>query len=113
MAKIAGGSEVDNAYSVAAAHDGGILVAGSSYSNDGDVSGNHGEDDIWAVRLDAGGNIVWEKSLGGSKGDRARSIIEAGNGGIVIAGASESEDGDVSGYHGGSDFWIVKLKPGQ
>jgi hypothetical protein len=107
--KCLGGSGYDNASSVLQTVDGGIVVAGYSSSNDGDVSGNHGGDDGWIVRLDATGNIQWQKCLGGSDDDRLNSIEQTIDGGFIIAGESESNDGDVSGNHGSNDGWIVKL----
>jgi hypothetical protein len=113
-----GGSDGDRAYSIQQTTDGGYIVAGYSFAsysfpNDGDVSGNHGTDDYWIVKLDAGGNLVWQKSLGGSREDFARSIQQTADGGYIVAGESESNNGDVSGNHGGSDYWIVKLMPGE
>ena len=83
-----------------------------SYSNDGDVSVNHGETDYWIVKLNIEGDLVWQKSLGGSGYDSAYSVQQTSDGGYInIAGQSGSKDGDVSGRDGSVDFWIVKLKP--
>ncbi|MDR1621678.1 MAG: hypothetical protein LBS00_04820, partial [Synergistaceae bacterium] len=60
-----GGSDWDGARSLQQTIDGGYIIAGYSDSNDGDVSGNHGWFDYWIVKLDAGGNLQWEKTLGG------------------------------------------------
>ena len=107
-----GGKEMDMATSVQQTKDGGYIIAGMSNSNDGDVTGNHGSDDYWIVKLNTEGDIVWQKSLGGSKSDRATSIQQTTDGGYIIAGFSDSIDGDVSGNHGDSaDFWIVKFGP--
>ena len=57
--------------------------------------------DYWIVKLDANGNLVWQKSLGGSSGDYATSIQQTSDGGFIVAGSSNSNDGDVSGNHGG------------
>jgi hypothetical protein len=53
--------------------------------------------------------IKWQRSLGGSGGDGAYSIQQTAGGGYVAAGGSASTDGDVTGNHGGSDYWVVKL----
>ena len=55
--------------------------------------------------------IEWAKCYGGSSDDYASSIQQTSDGGYIIAGTSSSNDGDVSGNHGGEDFWIVKLSP--
>ena len=47
--KVLGGSGYDVGRAVEETWDGGCIMVGSSSSNDGDVSGNHGESDIWVV----------------------------------------------------------------
>ena len=107
--KTLGGTEEDYAYSIQQTNDGGYIVAGASYSNDGDVTGNHGDYDSWIVKLDVAGAIQWQKSLGGTNPDVAHSIQQTNDGGYIVAGYSESNDGDVTGNHGNGDYWIVKL----
>ena len=107
--KCLGGSNRDGALSIQQTSDGGFIVAGMTESNDGDVSGNHGRMDYWVVKLDSSGDIVWQKCLGGSNGDVALSIQQMSDGGFIVAGGTSSNDGDVSGNYGNSDFWVVKL----
>lgn len=107
--KSLGGSNVDDAQSIRQTTDGGYIIAGSSNSGDGDISGNHGNYDYWIVKLDSNGNMQWQKSLGGSSVDMAQSIQQTSEGGYIVAGSSSSNDGDASGNHGGGDYWIVKL----
>jgi hypothetical protein len=108
-AKTLGGSGPDEAWSVIQTSDGGYIVAGSSGSNDGDVTLNHGFYDVWIVKLSEAGAIQWQKSLGGSNLDGAKSIIQTADGGYILAGESMSNDGNVSVNHGNTDFWIVKI----
>ena len=107
--KIFGGIESDQAFCVKQTTDGGYIVAGSSSSNDGDVLANHGSSDYWLIKLSAEGNITWQKTLGGTESEEARSVLQTTDGGYVIAGFTYSNDGDVSGNHGGADYWAVKL----
>jgi hypothetical protein len=111
--KLLGGSGYDDAYNIQQTTDGGYIISGYSASSaNGDVSGtNHGGYDYWIVKLDALGNIVWNKLLGGSNDDYARSIQQTTDGGYIISGYSDSSaNGDVSGTnHGDYDYWIVKL----
>jgi hypothetical protein len=110
--KCLGGSLTDYAESVQQTSDGGYIAAGRTGSNDGDVSGNHGGAyDFWVVKLDASGNLLWQKALGGYNDDRASSIQQTSDGGYIVAGYTHSNDGDVSGFHGYRDFWVVKLAP--
>ena len=113
--KCLGGTGDDTSWGgVQQTSDGGYIVAGWSNSNDGDVSGNHGDYDIWVVKLDSGGNLVWQKSLGGSLNDRISGdgIQQTPDGGYIVTGYTTSNDGDVSGNHGSFDIWIVKLNSG-
>ncbi len=107
--KALGGSDYDPAYAVRQTTEGGYIVAGSTLSNDGDVSGNHGNWDVWIVKLDDMGNILWQRALGGSQLDEAKAIQQTTDGGYVVAGLTQSNDGDVSGQHGSVDAWVVKL----
>ena len=113
--KCLGGGDNDDAKSVQQTADGGYMVAGYTDSNNGDVSGNHGVDDYWVVKLNESGNLVWQKCLGGGYSDQAYSIQQTADCGYVVAGFANSNDGDVIGNHGspvypGSpDYWIVKL----
>lgn len=109
--KSLGGSAIDRANSINETTDGGYIIAGYSLSTDGDVTGNHGLSDYWLVKLNISGEIEWKKTLGGSDSDRANSISQTTDGGYVVAGYSHSTNGDVTGNHGGSDFWVVKLDP--
>ena len=121
-----GGSKEDRAYSIQQTTDGGYIVAGSTVSNDGNVSGKHGvshdNQDYWVIKLDASGNLTWQKCLGGSGSgigagsgnDIAYAVRQTTDGGYVVAGTVSSGaavNDDISGYHGstGSDYWVVKL----
>jgi hypothetical protein len=104
-----GGSLSDEAKSIQQTTDGGYIVAGWTDSNDGDISENNGGYDYWIVKLDMSGNISWKRSLGGSSYDGANSIQQTTDGGYIVAGWAQSNDGDVTGNHGFMDFWVVKL----
>jgi len=104
-----GGSDYERAYAIQQTTDEGFIVAGTTNSNDGQVSGNHGDGDIWVLKLNSLGNIQWKKALGGSSMEQPGSIQQTTDGGYVVAGLTWSNDLDVSGSNGGRDFWVVKL----
>lgn len=106
--KTFGGSSNDVAYYLTQANDGGYGVVGFTTSNDGDVSGNHGGADYWLIKLDSLGNMKWQKTLGGTGGDYGTRILPSLDNGFVLAGYSDSNDGDVTGNHGNMDYWILK-----
>mgnify|MGYP000172407924 CR=1 FL=1 len=107
--KAFGGSSNDEAYSIRETVDSGFIVAGSTFSNNGDVSGNHGFHDYWVLKLDADGNLQWQKTLGGNLSDVAYSVRETADRNYLVAGYALSTNGDVTGNHGSFDYWVLKL----
>jgi len=91
------------------AMDGGILLTGYSYSWDVDVQDNHGKSDMWVVKTYSNGQMKWSRSLGGSKVDGADAMTFSKDFGYLIAGYTESLDGDVEESSGNMDMWVVKL----
>src|SRR2546422_3664491 len=84
-------------------------MVGSTTSIDGDITINHGGNDIWLLKTDTFGNIQFQKTYGGSDDDIGASVIQALDGGYAVAGYTYSNDGDVSGNHGGPDCWVFKV----
>lgn len=121
--KLFGGSNMDWGQSIAATKDGGGVLAGFTSSNDGDVTGFHNDrkagtqDDMWVVKLDAAGNMIWQKALGGINRDRGGSVIETADGHFVASGFSTDlfgqDDYSRNGRrgHGTDDVFVVKLSP--
>lgn len=108
--KCLGGSSVDKLSDIEPTDDGGFILVGSSRSNNGNVSGNHGWFDVWLVKVDSAWNIIWQKSLGGDTTDQAYSVKQTSDGGYIFIGHTRSNNGNVSGLHGiYPDFWVVKL----
>lgn len=104
-----GGSTTDEARSIKQTSDGGYIFTGISASNDVDVSGNNGWYDVWVVKINSLGNLIWQKCLGGSVSDYGESVKQTSDGGYIVAGYTDSNDGDVIGNNGGRDCWVVKL----
>ena len=104
-----GGTNNDNARAAVQTSDGGYLVAGFTFSSDGDVSFFHGSVDYWVLKLDSAGVLLWEKTYGGSNFDYGVSLLPSQDGNYVVAGRSGSWDGDVSLNHGNEDAWIIKI----
>ena len=98
---------------VQAASDGGYVVVGKGAMNGGNITGNHGGGDIWVAKLDATGNLVWQKALGGTGIEEGRGIRQTPDGGYIVIGDTNTpNDGDVSGMHifnVGFDVWVVKI----
>ena len=111
--KTYGGLGADRARLIQQTSDGGYIVAGATQSYYGDITdGNNGWVDYWIIKLDGSGNKEWDKTYGGSGYDYASSIQQTSDGGYIVAGNTESNDGDISdGNNGSSDIWIIKLGP--
>ena len=109
-----GGSEHDGVAAFLELDD-GYLVGAYGGSDDGDLTGSnwHGNNDIWIIRTDFYGNILWQKCYGGSLDEWTMSLFRTADGGLMFCGNTESHDGDVVGNHTQSeysnDIWLVKL----
>lgn len=104
-----GGDEIDEAWSIVKSGDGNFLIAGDTRSNDVDISNNIGAADIWLIKISPLGELLWEKTLGGTNFDAARDITATQDGGFLIAGSSRSNDVDVSENKGQNDAWALKI----
>ncbi len=104
-----GGTNNDRAYAAVQADDGGILMVGASESNDFDISDSKGSYDFWVVRISTTGELLWERSFGGSEIDIAFAVTKSQDGNYVIAGDTRSNDGDITGFNGNADVWVIKI----
>ena len=95
--KTYGGSADDMAFSIIQTTDGGYVVAGSTSSK------GAGSEDIWILKLDDQGNLLWNQTYGGIKYDSTYSIIQTTDGGYVVAGSTGSKGA------GSADVWIITL----
>jgi PKD repeat protein len=90
-----GGTDLDGMSSVVQTTDNGYGMAGTT------ASFGSGKGDVWLIKTDDDGNIGFEKTFGGSDVDRAKSVVQAKDGGYVIAGQTSS---GVQGQHA----WLIK-----
>lgn len=107
--KTYGGTHDDIEPVVIQTSDNGLLIAGSTQSDDVDISGSHGYYDIWVAKTDAAGNIAWQKCYGGTQGEFVNFIMQGSDGNYFILGSSQSSDGDLTSNKGYADLWIVKI----
>jgi hypothetical protein len=84
----------------------------TSNSQDGDVQSGDGTNNFWLVKADTSGQILFEKSYGGSYHDFSYNLVKAYDGGFLLVGSSSSNDGDVTGHHGSTmsvyDYWVAR-----
>ena len=91
-----GGSTHDQGDFLVQTFDGGYVLAGST------LSYGAGDYDVWLVKTDACGNILWNNTYGGTGADVGRSLILTVDGGYALLGYTQSFG---AGYN---DVWLVK-----
>ena len=107
--KTFGGTSSDIANDIQQTTNGEYLIVGGTQSNNGDITNNYGYVDLWVIKLQTNGNLLWQKTYGGSNLDYANCIQKTNDGHYIIAGSSSSNDGDVTNLHGISDTWVIKI----
>ncbi|QMU31032.1 T9SS type A sorting domain-containing protein [Adhaeribacter radiodurans] len=125
--KTFGGNKDDLLTSLQQTNDGGYILGGYSFSGkSGDKSEANRDNknniefltgDYWIVKLNANGNKLWDKTIGGDSRDELQLIRQTSDGGYIVGGTSLSnKSGDKSENTIGTkdtdtgDYWVVKLK---
>lgn len=103
-----GGSGGDVSVDMKMLADSSFIILGLTTSHDGDISFNHGEGDFWLVKTNKFGELIWEKTYGGSDSESPTNLAITSTGDYILFGDTQSNDGDVSGNHGGFDYWVLK-----
>ena len=93
--KTYGGRGNDQSRAVQQTSDGGYIIGATTQSF------GAGGDDIWVIKTDASGNIVWQKTFGGTNQDHCNAILLIPSGEYVLIG-----DWDLGGT---SDLLVMKL----
>ena len=115
-----GGSRQDLTTSVETTPDGGFVILGKSNSNNGTITKNQGNFDVWILKMSANGNMQWQKTFGGSEIEGGLGTETFGNikptddGGYVFTTNTNSKNGDIqmptipwTGTN--ARVWVVKL----
>ncbi|MCW5924313.1 MAG: T9SS type A sorting domain-containing protein [Saprospiraceae bacterium] len=100
-----GGAGQDSAWVILLADDGGYIVVGTT------TSFGQGGQDVYVLKTNPRGDIIWERTYGGSQndGDGLLAAITTSDGGFAIGTVTRSSDGDVVGHNGSSDIWLLRL----
>ncbi len=86
-------------YSIIETDEGGFVIAGNN--NDDNPTGGV-EEDVYLLKIDNQGNLIWEKTYGGDGKDFGYTVIQTSDGGLAIVGETES-------YGSGSrDIYLIK-----
>ncbi|NPU89427.1 MAG: fibronectin type III domain-containing protein [Fervidobacterium sp.] len=106
--KLLGGAGWDEAADVKEVEDGYIVLG---YTLSKEIAGqvNKGGWDYLLAKLDKEGNIKWLKLYGGTGNDIPSRVIATSEGGFIIAGTTNSVNGDTGGNIGTWESWLLKL----
>ena len=107
--KYFGGSFTDSPFGVIETPDNSFIIAASSDSEDFNISNNKGTYDFWILKISNNGDLIWEKSFGGSEIDEPRAITNTNDGNFIVVGDTRSSDTDVSKNQGAADLWMIKI----
>ncbi|MBI3147992.1 MAG: IPTL-CTERM sorting domain-containing protein [Betaproteobacteria bacterium] len=91
-----GGSLIDTGLELVQTTDGGFAVAGITSSF------GAGSSEAWVVKLDAGGNLLWNRVIGNADADDFWGLAATSDGGVIAAGSTRPGGGTYDG-------WLVKL----
>jgi hypothetical protein len=104
-----GGEFIDLASSIQLSNDGYLLISGHSRSTTGSHINNKGQLDFWVLKTDLNGNVIWEKTYGGSDEDYSVELLELTDGNYMLLGHSTSIDFDIPYNYGDLDISLMKL----
>ncbi len=93
--KTFGGPSSDVGRSVQPTTDGGYIITGYTRSY------GSGDDDVYLIKTDVSGNLIWFKTLGDSLFDVSQSVQLTTDGGYIIIGTTSS-------YGTGGDVYLIK-----
>jgi hypothetical protein len=110
-----GGTASDVLTALQQTTDGGYILAGHTYSGVGGIKAtpNYGDEDYWVVRIDSTGALLWERTLGGHRGDFGTCVLQTRDGGFLVGGYSFSDPSGnkTTPWYGARDIWLVRLNP--
>lgn len=121
-AKSLGGTAMDDNIRIYSDAAGNVTITGC-YGSPYFVAGSdtlfntvsNGTTDIFVVRLNTNGDILWANSFGGNSWDNAYGICGDSNGDVYISGYFRSQWIDFDNFHllnkGESDIYISKINP--
>ena len=116
-----GGNKKDSFSNVIELPD-GYLFGGHSSSSDGDLQGAgyhpghwYGQSwmpltsDIWLLRTDLDGNVLWSKCYGGTKDEQIVKVFLNEDGGFTVFGTTMSLDGDSQSANNLKPAWNLEI----
>lgn len=107
--KFYGGSGFDMGKKLLATADGNILIAMEESSADGIGGGNSGNSDIVIAKMTMEGDLLWSLHLGGTGTEDFGDLVPTADGGYVVVGTTDSQEGDIKTSGGQMDLFLAKI----
>jgi len=104
-----GGNGSEIAHKIIRTPDGNFLILGSTDSIGSEMDESRGKIDLWIIKIDLKGNIIWKTRFGGSQNDLGRDIVPGLDGSYWVLGSTESRDGDIAEHIGSWDIWVFNI----
>jgi len=92
-----GGVEYDRGRWIEITEDKGYIIVGSTKSY------GRGETDIYLIKIDSLGNVLWEKTYGGEGKEEGRVVYSTYDSGYIIIGSTSSFG------EGETDIYLIKI----
>ncbi len=96
--RVYGGTGFENVASIKSASNGDFVLAANTNSK------GEGMFDAWIIKIDRNGYILWEKTLGSEKDDKANLVLQTNDKNYLVVGTTSANT------NGETDFWLTKLK---
>lgn len=104
-----GGTFEDAGFSICSSFDSSYMITGFHWSTDGDIDEWYDQQDMWTINISMGGDINWQRTIGGSSQDVALSISPTMDSCFVVCGYTSSNDGDMEINYGEEDCIVYKI----
>jgi len=108
-AKTYGGADDDFSNRIKYTPDGSYMLSNIVQSVGGDILYNYDKKDIWLARINSSGDIMWQKTIGGTGTESQCDITMTSDGGIIVMTQTSSKDGEVQKNYGNKDIWFSKI----
>lgn len=96
-AKQFGGSNDDIGMCINSTVDNGFIITGAS------MSFGNGAYDVYLLKIDSNGNVVWNKTIGGLDDDWGNYVSPTSDNGYIISGSTKNNS------KGGTDVYLIKV----
>ncbi len=103
-----GGFYAESAASVHLKENGNFFVAGTTFSDDGNITSNAGNSDAWLFEVATTGSLIWSRTYGSYDNESVVAMAQTETGFLILGSSSSSVINDLTN-HGSADFWLYEI----